>query len=230
MQSDAVVIHFPPVKFEKGLEYLKGITGSMALVVSDFSSLKDEQQMVDFKYPSWVSETMREYRNGRYSMNSDGFKEFNTAITAINLLKSCAKLNLAIYALRDKYKAEEIELAKNSPSGRYDSSNYFTHSSYANPAFQSPSDENVLKIKNAAIEARDKIQAYSKKHTLPNFEQEFISTFKYTVYRICDMFFVNTKTLTEKAADTGGNCLGTIFAIFLFGLLLSLVGKCVASQ
>ncbi len=227
MQSDAVVIHFPPVKFEKGLEYLKGITGSMASVVRDFSALKDEQQMVDFKYPSWVSETMCEYRDGRYSMNSDAFKNFNSAITAINLLKSCAKLNLAIYALRDQYRAKEIEEAKSRPS-------YPGYNSYSNlfssPNWSTSTDQDVLRIKNAAIEARDRIHAYSKKHTLPNFEQEFISTVKYTVYDICNRFFVNTKTLTEKATETGSNILGSIVAFVLFCFCFWLVAKCATGQ
>ena len=65
MRSDTVIIHFPPVKFQKGLEYLKGITGPMTSVIRDFSALKDEQQMANFKNPSWVSDKMREYREDR---------------------------------------------------------------------------------------------------------------------------------------------------------------------
>ena len=227
MRSDSVVIHFPPVKFEKGLEYLKGISGSMALVIRDFSALKDEQQMVDFKYPSWVSESMRKYREGKYSMNSDGFKEFNSAITAINLLKSCAKLNLAIYALRDKYREQEIEEAKNRPS--YLGYNSYSYS-YSTPNWSTSTDDDVLRIKNAAIEARDRIHAYSKRHTMPDFEQGFINTVKFSVYGICDRFFVNTKTLTEKATETGTNILGSIVAFVLFCFCFWLVAKCATGQ
>ena len=51
VRSDEVVIHFPLVKFENAMEYLKGISGSIALVVREFLKLKNEEEIVNFKYP-----------------------------------------------------------------------------------------------------------------------------------------------------------------------------------
>lgn len=223
MRSDEIIIHFPPVRFEEGLEYLKGISGSMSSVIRDFSNLKDEQQMIDFKYPSWVSGTIQEYRDGRYSMDSDSFRNLNSAVTAINLLKTCARYNLAIYALQNRYRAEEATQYQ---------SRWITQRSYSygSPNWHTSTDEDVLRIKNAAIAVRDKIHAYSKKYTLPEFEQNFINTFKYTVYTTCDRFFVNTKTITEKATETGSNILGSIVAFVLFCLVFWLVAKCATGQ
>ena len=198
MRSDDVVLHFPLVKFENAMEYLKGISGSIALVVREFLKLKNEEEIVNFKYPSWVSETIHEYNSGMYSKDSDGFRNFNTAITAINFIKLCAKYNLAILALQDKYKTAEATL-------------YYSHfsrpsySSYGTPNWHLSADEDVLRIKNAAIAVRDKIHAYSKNYTLQGFEEDFINTFKYAVYSTCNRFRVNTKTVTEEVVDTGGN-------------------------
>ena len=168
MRSDDVVLHFPLVKFENAMEYLKGISGSIALVVREFLKLKNEEEIVNFKYPSWVSETIHEYNSGMYSKDSDGFRNFNTAITAINFIKLCAKYNLAILALQDKYKTAEATL-------------YYSHfsrpsySSYGTPNWHLSADEDVLRIKNAAIAVRDKIHTYNKKYTLQGFEEDFIS-------------------------------------------------------
>ena len=225
MRSDTVIIHFPPVKFQKGLEYLKGITGPMTSVIRDFSALKDEQQMANFKNPSWVSDKMREYREDRDSMNTNEFKNFNSATTAIYLLKSCAKLNLAIYALRDKYRKEEIEMAKNKYNLANDTYSYWNY----NPNWAISTDEDVLRIRNAAVKAMDMIQSYSKKHTLPNFEQDFINTIKYSVYGICHRFSVETRTLTEKATETGGTILGSIVAFVFICFSFWLFAKCATS-
>ena len=221
VRSDDVVIHFPLVKFENAMEYLKGISGSMALVIREFSKLKNEQEIVNFKYPSWVSETIDEYNRGMYSKDSDGFRNFNTAITAINLIKVCAKYNLAILALQDKYKAVEATL--------YYSRFSRPPLSYGTPNWHLSADEDVLRIKNAAIAVRDKIHAYSKKYTLQGFEEDFINTFKYAVYTTCNHFFVNTKTVTEKVTETGGNIIfNTLFFIVLC-TLFGLVAKCACS-
>ena len=222
INSDSILIHFPLIKYEKGLEYLKGITGSMSSVIRDFSNL-NEEQMLDFKYPSFVSETMEEYRDGRYSKDTDGFRNFNSAVTAINLLKACAKLNLAIYALRDKYKLQEASQYQN----KWIQQSIY---SYGTPAWYNSTDEDVLRIKNAAIEARDKIHAYSKKYTVEGFEDGFVNTIKYGIYVICDRFFVNTKTLSEKATETGANVVGSIIAFVLFCLVFWLVAKCATGQ
>ena len=74
MRSDDVVLHFPLVKFENAMEYLKGVSGPMALVVREFVKLKNEQEIMNFKFPSWVSETIHEYNSGMYSKDSDGFR------------------------------------------------------------------------------------------------------------------------------------------------------------
>ena len=221
VRSDDVVIHFPLVKFENAMEYLKGISGSMALVIREFSKLKNEQEIVNFKYPSWVSETIDEYNSGMYSKDSDGFRNFNTAITAINLIKVCAKYNLAILALQDKYKAVEATL--------YYSRFSRPPLSYGTPNWHLSADEDVLRIKNAAIAVRDKIHAYSKKYTLQGFEEDFINTFKYAVYSTCNRFRVNTKTVTEKVTETGGNIIFNTLFFIVFCALFGLVAKCACS-
>ena len=221
MRSDDVVLHFPLVKFENAMEYLKGISGSIALVVREFLKLKNEEEIVNFKYPSWVSETIHEYNSGMYSKDSDGFRNFNTAITAINLIKVCAKYNLAILALQDKYKAVEVTL--------YYSRFSRPPLSYGTPNWHLSADEDVLRIKNAAIAVRDKIHAYSKKYTLQGFEEDFINTFKYAVYSTCNRFRVNTKTVTEEVVDTGGNFICNILFFICFCVLFWLVAKCACS-
>ena len=221
VRSDDVVIHFPLIKFENAMEYLKGVSVPMALVIREFSKLKNEQEIVNFKYPSWVSETIDEYNSGMYSKDSDGFRNFNTAITAINLIKVCAKYNLAILALQDKYKAVEATL--------YYSRFSRPPLSYGTPNWHLSADEDVLRIKNAAIAVRDKIHAYSKKYTLQGFEEDFINTFKYAVYSTCNRFRVNTKTVTEEVVDTGGNFICNILFFICFCVLFWLVAKCACS-
>ena len=238
MRSESVTNHFPPVGLDKGLDYLKKISGNMSSVISDFTNL-DEAQMISFKYPPFVSETMQEYRSGRYSKDSDGFRNFNTAVTAINILKACVRLNFAIYDLRGKYKAKELELAKDdSALGRYLSTianesssvtkNYIETQEMKSLAYTTDAD--FLKIKAAAAEVKDKIHSDSKKYTLSDFEEEFISTIKYPVYNICNKFNVETRTITERATETGSNILGNIIVFALLTLLLILAGKCVTGQ
>ena len=221
VRSDDVVIHFPLIKFENAMEYLKGVSGPMALVIREFSKLKNEQEIVNFKYPSWVSETIDEYNRGMYSRDSDVFRNFNTGITAINLIKVCAKYNLAILALQDKYKAVEATL--------YYSRFSRPPLSYGTPNWHLSADEDVLRIKNAAIAVRDKIHAYSKKYTLQGFEEDFINTFKYAVYSTCNRFRVNTKTVTEKVTETGGNIIFNTLFFIVFCALFWLVAKCACS-
>ena len=237
MRSDEVMIHFPPIKLEKGVAFLKGLSGSMSSVINDFAKL-DEEQMANYKYPSFVSETMREYRDGRYSKDSEGFKNFNSAVTAINILKSCARMNLAIYALKKKYEIMEMEAAKANPAlSRYQyylSNQYSVVNQYAyseeRKSLPYTSDADILQIKEAAINVRDKIHAYSKKHTVEGFEENFINTVKFGVYTICERFFVNTKTLTEKATETGSNIAGNIIAFVLFCFAFWLLAKCASGQ
>lgn len=222
MRSDDVVLHFPLVKFENAMEYLKGVSGPMALVVREFVKLKNEQEIMNFKFPSWVSETIHEYNSGMYSKDSDGFRNFNTAITAINLMKLCAKYNLAILALQDKYKAVEATLY-------YSRFSRPSYSSYGTPNWHLSTDEDVLRIKNAAIAVRDKIHAYSKKYTLQGFEEDFINNFKYSVYTTCNRFFINTKTVSEKVTETGGNIVFNTLFFIVFCTFFWLVAKCACS-
>jgi hypothetical protein len=238
MRSESVTKYFPPVTLYSGIEYLKRISGSMSSVISEFSKL-DEVHMASFKYPPFVSETMQEYRSGRYSKDSDGFRNFNSAVTAINLIKACARLNLAIYALQDKLKSKELELAKDdSPLGRYlstisNSTSISTKDYLESQEMKSlmyTTDTDLLKIKDAASDVKDKIHAYSKKYTLADFEENFVSTIKYSAYNICGKFMVETRTITERATDTGSNILGNIVIFAILTFLLILVGKCATGQ
>ena len=45
MRSDDVVLHFPLVKFENAMEYLKGVSGPMALVVREFVNLRMSKKL-----------------------------------------------------------------------------------------------------------------------------------------------------------------------------------------
>lgn len=236
MRSDEVFNLFPPINFEKGLKYLKGIEGLMSSVVCEFSELKNEKQMVEYKYPAFVSKVFQEYRDGRYSKDSDSYRNLNSAVTAINILKACANINLAIYALRDKYLAKETELYNKNPAlSRYMSfiknnqSSIVSNSIFTQEKTNLPysRDADILRIKDAVIYAREKIQSYSKKYTVEGFEEDFINTVKYRVYSLCDIFGVETRTITERTVETSGNILGAIIKIGLYGLIIMLVGKCV---
>ena len=218
MTSDHILISFPPINFERALTYLKNMSGPLSSLIDDFSNLSEEQ-MASYNYPPYVSRMKTDYLNDKFGKDSAGFKSFNSAILAINLLKACAKLNLAIYTLRDKYKAMELQSNRG----------YVGVSYYSTPAWYNSTDEDVLRIKNSAIAVRDQLHGYSKKYTVDGFEENFINTIKYSVYSICDKFFVDTKTVTEKATEAGANVAGTIMAIVIFCSLFWLVAKCATS-
>lgn len=233
MRSEEIMDEFPPIKLEKGISYLKEITGPMSSVIREFSELNDEQ-MVTFKYPEFVSKWMQDYREGKYSRDSDSFRKFNSAVTAINILKACAKLNITIYSLRNKYRDEEDKLASDFPSlSRYQqflSTQPPLPEKYKRMAYNYTTDADILRIKDAVIDVRDRIHSYSKKNTLDGFDDNFISTIKYGVYSICNKFSIETRTITERATETGGNIIGNIIAFALFVLLFILVGKCTTGQ
>ena len=172
--------------------------------------------MVSYSFPKYVSERKERILNSRYGKDSADFKDFNTVVTAIIIMKSCAKLNQAIYALRDKC----IESESKRP--RYSSS----YDSYSYTSWYNSTDENVLKIKNAAILVRDNIHNYSKKYTVEGFEEEFVNKIKYSVYAICNKFFVETRTLTERATDTGASIIGYIVAFIIFCFLFWIIVQC----
>ena len=105
--------------------------------------------------------------------------------------------------------------------------NYF---SYSAPLWSISKNEKVLKIKDLAISAKDRIQGYSKKYTIDGYEENFINKIKYNIYSINSIFMVDTRTLKEKAVDTGGNILGGIIAFVLFCLAFYLMAKCATGK
>lgn len=222
MFSDQILITFPPIEFDKPLAFLKNMSCSLNSLIDEFSTLSMEE-IASYEIPSYVSEIKENYLNSIDGKKSNGYKEFNTVITAIGLLKSCAQINMAIYALRNKYLLAE-ELYNKQSYKKYGYNNPFT--GYLNVSWHNSTDENVIRIKNAAIETRDKIHGFSKKYTVEGFEENFINTFKYRVYGICDKFYISTQTLTEKTVESGSNILVSIITFALFCLLFGLVAKC----
>ena len=215
MRSDEILIHFPPIKLEEPLAYLKNLPyNSIYDVIIKFSNLSEEE-MANYSFPEKVSNIKKDFLDSRYGKDSYGYKDFNTAVTAIILIKACAKINMAIYALRDKYAALEAKY----PS-RYSSLD-FTY-----PVWYKSTDEDVIKIKNLATNAKNGINNYSKKYTLDGFEENFINTFKYKVFSICERFFVETRTITQQATDAGENILIYVVGFILFVAVFYLMAKC----
>lgn len=232
MRSDEILTHFTPIKFEDAKAYLNNMKGCLGSLCREFAQLPEEE-MANYKYPDYVSHLRTEIENSRHGRYSADYKYYNTAVTAINLLRNCAQINMAIHAFLEKYKAQEIELAEKNPTlSRYQ--DYLNNQSsfpekYTRIDWHNSTDESVLKIKNAAIQARDQIHGYSKKYTIDGFEEDFINTIKYKVYSICDKFMVNTKTIGEKATDTGASAIGGILHFALLLLLFFLVAKCASN-
>ncbi len=163
--------------------------------------------------------------NSREGKESKSFKEYNTVITAINLLKSCAKINVAIYALQNKYRAEE-----NRNHYRLTGVNNDLGTRFNSQVWNSSNEEEVLQLKNSATEARDRIHSYSKKYTVDGFETGFINTIKYSVYDICRRFYVETKTMSDKAEEAGSNCLGLIVSFAILILIFWVLTKIFVKQ
>ena len=215
MKSNQVTIIFPPIKLEELLTYLHNLRYSY--LISDFFKLSVDE-MAEYKTPSSFAYTKERIENSRYGRDSADFKDYNTFATAFGFVRSCAKLNVAIHGLKEKYRAEEIARARYLPyyNDRDSLTNYWANTT----------DECALKIKSAANIIKKGIHSYSKKYTLEDFEEKFINKFKYSVYVICHNFGIETRTLTEKAADTGSNILLNIIAFALFCLVFSFVAKC----
>ncbi|WP_111897396.1 hypothetical protein [Pseudoprevotella muciniphila] len=198
---------------DKALVYLQGLTGFNDLVDS-FSKMNDKQR-ADFKYPSYVSETMNKFKSGdrRYNKNSDYYRNLNTIVTAINILKACANLNMAIISMSDKYKTKNISY----------------HYLYAQ-SFSSYANEDVLRIKKAAIEAKNRINCFSKKYTIQGFEESCINTVKYGVYAICNKFMVETRTITQRTTEVGTNIIMSIIGFVVFCLAFWVLAKCASGH
>ena len=216
MRSGDILFQFPPIELEKPLAYLRDLPyNSIYEVIVKFSNLSEEE-MANFSFPEKVSKIKKEYLDSRYGKDSYGYKDFNTAVLAIIFIKACAQINRAIYALRDKYAAQEAKY----PRG------FSSYESIPFPIWYKSTDEDVLKIKNAAIKTKDGINNYAKKYTLDGFEENFINTFKYQVFYICERFDIETRTFTQQATDAGENILIHVVGFILFVAVFFLMVKC----
>lgn len=219
MRSSDVQIHFPLIKTDEALAELKRMTYNFSSIIDDYSKLSDEQR-ASFEYPSYVSRMRSDIINGRYGKDCADYRNINTFLTGMGILRSCAQINNAIHALEEKYSAQE---SKN----HY---RYASYSSFSSPSWYNSSDPEVLAIKNQAIAARDKIHNFSKKYTVEGFEENFINKVKYSVYVICNRFMVDTRTLGQKTEDASINIFARIVVYGGFFLLFFLVGKCATGQ
>lgn len=217
MRSDQVTVLFPPIKLEEPLAYLRNLRYSY--LISDFFNMS-EVEMAAYTPPSSLATTRNWIESGRYGKDSADYKDFNTFATALSMIRYCAKINIAIYALRDKYRAEE----SNRP--RY---NYISDSQIG-MYWKDTTDKDALKIKSAANAAKESIHFYSKKYTTDDFEEKFVNKIKYSVYAICNVFGVETRTMTERATDTGANMMGGIIAFVFFCLAFALLAKCASGN
>lgn len=236
MRSENVFYYFPPIKFEEPLAALNKLTNSLSTVVKEFSELPEEEK-ASFTYPQSVAEMKRDYMDSPNGKNSESFKNFNTVIAAINILKSCARVNMAIYALRDKCIAKENVLGDSQSLTRYMSRTENLSSDVRSVIHKSEisslpysNDPEIIRVKNTAIETRDMIHGYNSKYTVIGFEEVFISTVKYQLYDICKKFKVETRTVTERVSEAGGNAVAYILLFGILVFLLILVGKCATGQ
>ena len=98
MKSNEVFIHFPLIKIEKSLSYLKELHYSF-LIYGFFDLTEDE--MATYEYPSSISEIRERIDNSRYPNLAD-IKEFNTFLNALGLVIACARINVAINSFYEK--------------------------------------------------------------------------------------------------------------------------------
>lgn len=214
MTSDYILIVFKPIDLNEAVQYLKGYHYTeLCVVVRDFIELTEEE-MANYKYPDTVYSIKEGILDSRYGKDSNRYRDFNTLITGISLIKSCAQINVAIYTLQKKYK--EYELLYGTSYHSYSSMTHWFNST----------DEDVLRIKDAAIVARDKINGFSKKYTIDGFEENFINKIKYSVYAINRTFMIDTRTIGQKTEDFGIEVFGRIVLYGVFFLLFFLVAKC----
>lgn len=218
MKSQQVTIVFPPIPLEKPIDYLRKLHYSN--LIPDFFTL-DESGMAAYETPSCFDTTRQGILDGRYGKESADYKNYNTFATAFYLIRACAKINVAIYALKEKYRTEEKRL----PYNITDSFSY----SIIGEIWDNTTDEDALRIKSAAVDAKNRIQTYSPKYTSEDFEEGFINLLKYPVYEICHKFGVDTRTLTQKSCDLGANVLFNIISFAIFCLAFGLLAKCATS-
>lgn len=220
LPSDSVYSTFKLIDLKDALQYLKDMpTMVLHSQVQMFVSLTEEE-MAEYTYPRSFDEAEEQILNNREGRSSQTYKEYNTIVTAMNMIIACARINLAIKALHAKYKNIEIKHGLKNSSLYRDESNI---------SFYKSSEPDVLKIKNLAIKARDRIHNYSKSYTTGDFEKEFVNKLKYKVYAICNVFFVETRTIGQKAEDAGSDFLMKLIMFGLFVLVFFLVAKCATS-
>lgn len=217
MLSDDILIHFKPIDLTEAIAYLNDLPYTNIYDVKYKFSKLSEEDMANFVYPASVHNERERLENSYYGKESADFKTFNTIITTINLIKACAKINVAIYNLQAKYRKFERQSGINS------------YTPFSTPSWASSTDEDVLKIKNAAINARDRIHGYSKKYTIEGFEQKFIDKIKWSVYVINNTFRVDTRTIGEKAEDASANVIGVVVGFGILVLVFFLMSKCATS-
>ena len=214
MYSDEILIYFKPIDLKGVFQYLEDFPYSdISIVARDFVKMS-EDEIANYRFPDFVFSIREDILDSRYGKDSERYKRFNTIITAINLIKSCVQINQAIYKLQNKYKKQELLWGREL-------------SSYSSPTvWFNSTDEDVLRIKNAAIDARDKINSFSKKYTVEGFEKGFIDKIKYNVYAINSTFMIDTRTIGKKAEDFSIEVFGRIILYGLLFLIFFLVAKC----
>lgn len=213
MNSSVVSSAFKPIDLKKSLQYLEEFEISeLYSVIQGFVQLTEEE-MANYKYPDSITRIRKEIIDSYYGKDSDRYKRFNTILTAIGIIKSCAQINIAIYFLINKCEEQEQIFG-----------NCYSYS----PIYWFGSkNEDVLRIKNAAIAARDKIHEYSKKYTIDGFGENFINSIKHQVYAINEKFLVDTRTIGQKTKDFSTDVFGKIILYWLFLLLFFIIAKCI---
>ena len=218
MRSYEILSYLPPINLEKALAYLNNLPFSdLYYEVKSFSKLS-EDGMANYSFPKEVSEIKERILNSRYGKDSGNYKDFYTTTTAISILRACARINIAIYALHNRCVAQEAKIP------RYLKDSYENYSSCL--SLHDTNDKEIMNIKDAATKAKEWINYYSKKYTIDGFEENFINTLKYNVYSICERFNVETRTLTQRATDAGEDFLIKVVLFLLFVGVFFLMAKC----
>lgn len=220
MRSNDVFINFPLIKLEKPLSYLRDLKYSF--LISNFFTLT-EGEMATYDYPTSISRLREQLNNSRYLDSAYHDKDFNSFVTALGLVKACANINVAINSLYLKSKEKELELIKMIGVYCYNNS-YNNH--YYDSCYFDKNDEDIIKIKIAANEVKERIHGYSKKYTIEGFEDNFINSIKYQVYTICDRFHIETRSITERATEKGIDIITWIVLFVLFCVFFSFIAKC----
>lgn len=217
MTSDDILTHFKIIDLNDALGYLSNTNlmySGLYDVIQLFVSLTEEQ-MANYTTPRKVGER-KEQIIERYGKGSNDYKQFNTVVTAIGMIVRCAQINESIRALHAKYKQKEDKYKYRFDS-RYDSITY---------DWSKSTDPDAMKIKDAAITARNKIHGYSKRYTIDGFEEGFVDKIKMGVYNVCGKFSVDTQTVESKIEDFSIDAVIKIVGYGLMFLAFFLVAKC----